>query len=56
MYMLINIHLKGLTIQSKRFKKRFSLICEKLCKKIIIIDESLKNIELQNGLNNINRF
>ena len=49
MYMLINIHLKRSNYSKvKDLKKDFSLICEKLCKKIITIDESLKNIEPQN--------
>ena len=49
MYMLINIHLKRSNYSKvKDLKKDFSLICEKLCKKIVIIDESLKNIEPQN--------
>ena len=49
MYMLINIHLKRSNDSKvKDLKKDFSLICEKLCKKIVIIDESLKNIEPQN--------
>ena len=49
MYMLINIHLKRSSYSKvKDLKKDFSLICEKLCKKIVIIDESLKNIEPQN--------
>ena len=49
MYMLINIHLKRSNYSKvKDLKKDFSLICEKLCKKIVIIDENLKNIEPQN--------
>ena len=49
MYMLINIHLKRSNYSKvKDLKKDFSLICEKLCKKIVTIDESLKNIEPQN--------
>ena len=49
MYMLINIHLKRSNYSKvKDLKKDFSLICEKLCKKIVIIDESLINIEPQN--------
>ena len=49
MYMLINIHLKRSNYSKvKDLKKNFSLICEKLCKKIVTIDESLKNIEPQN--------
>ena len=49
MYMLINIHLKRSNYSKvKDLKKDFSLICEKLCKKIVIIDESLKNIEPKN--------
>ena len=44
MYMLINIHLKRSNYSKvKDLKKDFSLICEKLCKKIVTIDESLKN-------------
>ena len=49
MYMLINIHLKRSNYSKvKDLKKDFSLICQKLCKKIVTIEESLKNIEPQN--------
>ena len=49
MFMLINIHLKRSNYSKvKDLKEEFSLICEKLCEKIVTIDESLKNIEPKN--------
>ena len=49
MYMLINIHLKRSNYSKvKDLKKDFLLICEKLCEKIVSIDERLKNIEPKN--------
>ena len=49
MIMLIDIELKKSNYSKvKELTKNFEIICTKLCSKIILIKETLKNIEPQN--------
>ena len=48
-YMLININLKQSNYKKvKDLKKKFLIICNKICEKTSLIDEALKNIEPKN--------
>ena len=48
-YMLININLKKSNYKKvKDLKKKFLIICKKICEKTSLIDEALKNIEPKN--------
>ena len=47
--MLININLKQSNYKKvKDLKKKFLIICNKICEKTSLIDEALKNIEPKN--------